>query len=181
MKKFLPIILALVGLGAGIGAGVALKPAPPPPEEQAAAGACDPAKGNCPPAGNAHSAPHANAAVTGNVAAYNPEKPTEFVKLSKQFVVPIIKREKVNALVVMSISIEVDEGMSDAVVRREPKLRDAFLQVLFRHANSGGFDGSFTSGQPMKDLRNMLRSVAHQHTGETIHEVLITDLVKQAV
>ena len=38
----------------------------------------------------------------------------------------------------------------------KPRLRDSFLKVMFRHANSGGFDGSFTSGRKMDDLKSAL-------------------------
>ena len=64
----------------------------------------------------------------------------EYVKLSNQFVVPVVKGKTVVSLVVLSLSLEVPEGQKDAVFRREPKLRDSFLQVLFDHANIGGFD-----------------------------------------
>lgn len=174
MKKLLPIILIVVGLGAGIGAGAFLRPAPEPEAECAADDT------EC-----AEAAAEKEKSYTENSApietSFDPDNPTEFVKLPKQFVVPIIKRDRVAALVVLSISLEVDAGTTDVVFSRGPKLRDAFLQVLFAHANSGGFDGSFTTGQSMYDLRGKLNEAARRHTGQTIHEVLITDLVKQGV
>ena len=172
MKKFLPIILGVVGLLGGVGAGLALKPAPEVVE------ACD-------PEGEAPCPEEKEKSYTEKKKpsedTYNPEEPTEFVKMPKQFVVPVIKRERVAALVVLSISLEVDVGISDAILSRGPKLRDAFLQVLFNHAATGGFDGAFTTGQAMKDLRSTLKDVAERHTGQDVHGILITDLVKQSV
>ena len=70
----------------------------------------------------------------------------EYVKLNNQFVVPVVEDGRVAAMVVLSLSLEVEAGNTEAVYQREPKLRDAFLQVLFDHANVGGFCGSFTDG-----------------------------------
>ena len=103
----------------------------------------------------------------------------EYVKMSKQFVVPVIKRDRVSALVVVSISIETPEGTSPLILEREPKLRDGFLQVLFAHANSGGFDGAFTTGQSMRDLRGSLKEAARRITGVDVRSVLIEEIVKQ--
>lgn len=171
MKKLLPILIVLLGLSGGIGAGTALRPAPEP----VACEAEDPAE--------CAEKKKDKSSYTNKKPAepYDAEEPREFVKLPKQFVVPLIKNERVRALVVLSVTLEVDTGMTDTVFGRAPKLRDAFLQVMFRHANSGGFDGNFTSGHSMKDLRGSLNDVAQSLIGTIVHEVLITDIVKQAV
>lgn len=168
MKKLLPVIIAIVGLAGGIGAGAFLRPAP----EVAAAPECDPATEDCSP----EAAEYAASAV---VEVYDAQKAWDYVKLPKQFVIPIIKRERVSALVVLSLSLEVEPGNSDAVLARAPKLKDGFLQVMFAHANSGGFDGAFTTGQSMKDLRAALNVVAQRYLGETVNDVLIEEIVKQ--
>ena len=61
----------------------------------------------------------------------------------------------------------------------EPRLRDAFLQVLFDHSNLGGFDGVFTSAANMRALRNALRTEAQRIIGPNVYDVLITDIVRQ--
>jgi hypothetical protein len=62
----------------------------------------------------------------------------------------------------------------------EPRLRDQFLKVMFRHANSGGFDGSFTSGRKMEDLKSALLGAAREVMSETpVEEVLITEIARQ--
>ena len=104
---------------------------------------------------------------------------TDFVKMNNQFVVPLVDHEAIAALVVMSISLEVPVGGSEAVYQREPKLRDAFLQVLFNHANSGGFDGAFTAGPNMQTLRTALGEVARAELGANVLDVLITDIARQ--
>jgi len=131
MRKLLPVILALIGVASGIGAGVFLKP-----EQVEESGELNTAEA-CGPL---------DPAQPQQIAALPSVDPAtrEYVRLNNQFIVPVVLNEKVNALMVLSLSIEVSKGQTQAVFDREPKLRDAFLQVLFNHANSGGFRGAFT-------------------------------------
>jgi hypothetical protein len=71
---------------------------------------------------------------------------------------------------------------ASSVYRVEPKIRDAFLTVLFDHANSGGFDGAFTSSGSMEILRRALREAGQKAVGEAVvSDVLITGIVRQDV
>ncbi len=108
-----------------------------------------------------------------------PELPPEYVKLSNQFVIPVVEAGQVAALVVISLSLEVKPGTTEAVFASEPKLRDVFLQVLFDHANSGGFRGSFTDASNLVVLRQSLKEVAMQVLGEDVKDVLIVDIARQ--
>lgn len=164
--KLLPVVLILIGLGAGVGAGLALRPAPEP---AAAEIDCVVPEGGAPVV----------AAALDDHAAEGEAAATDFVKMNNQFVVPVVDHESIAALVVMSISLEVPVGGSEAVYQREPKLRDAFLQVLFNHANSGGFDGAFTAGPKMQTLRTALGEVARAELGANVLDVLITDIARQ--
>jgi flagellar protein FliL len=106
-------------------------------------------------------------------------EPPEYVKLSNQFVIPVVEDGQVAALVVVSLSLEVTTGSTETVFAREPKLRDVFLQVLFDHANAGGFRGSFTDGSNLVVLRQALKEVAMQVLGDIITDVLIVDIARQ--
>lgn len=167
MRKLLPLILALSGLGAGIGAGLALRPDPPAPEAvetaEAAAGEAPAETAPPPMAGGDHPA----------------EGAPEYVKLNNQFVVPVVTGGRVTALVVLSVSLQVGPGMREEVFAREPRLRDAFLQVLFDHANAGGFDGVFTSAENLRRLRMALLEAAQRVLGATAGDILITDMMRQ--
>ncbi len=149
MGKLIPLILGLAGLAAGAAAGLALRPAPEPEAEPAEAAAPDPA-----------------AAV-------------EYVKLSNQFVVPVVEEGRVAAMVILSLTVEVAQGSTEAVYAREPRLRDALLQVLFNHANAGGFRGTFTDGANLVLLRQALREAAGRVLGPAATDVLIADIVRQ--
>jgi hypothetical protein len=166
MGKILPVVLALAGLGAGAGAGCALRP-DLAAQEPAAACPCD-----CELA-DPEAPPPALPGETGEPGN------SDFVKLNNQFVVPIVARETVTAMVVLSLSLQVHTGGGEAVYQREPKLRDQFLRVLFDHANSGGFDGAFTAGPKMETLRGALRAAARNILGDVVQDVLITDIARQ--
>lgn len=154
MLKILPLLLLLLGTGAGIAAGRFLAPAP----------SADPHEVS-------EEAPTHD---DGEEAAK-----TEFVKLNNQFVVPIVQDDRIASLVVMSLSVEAENGAREQVFSREPKLRDLFLQVLFDHANMGGFDGAFTRPGKLDVLRDSLADVARKELGDIVESVLITDLARQ--
>ena len=108
-----------------------------------------------------------------------PEAQPDYVKLNNQFVVPVIEDGHVTALVILALSLEVTAGGSEEVFLREPKLRDGMLQVLFDHANAGGFRGSFTDGSNLVILRTALLEVAKRVLGEMVSDVLIVDIMRQ--
>jgi flagellar protein FliL len=155
-KKILPVLLLFVGVGAGVGAGNFLGTENSEHD--------DPSVEHAP--AESHDAPDGD---------------FEYVKLNNQFVVPVVDGEQVSALVVMSLSIETIPGMTEAIFAREPKLRDAFLQVMFDHANIGGFDGSFTSSNTLDTLRTALREVAQMEFGDDISNVLIVGIARQDI
>jgi flagellar FliL protein len=179
MKKLMPLLIALLGLGAGVGAGLALKPAP-----QVATAECPPAAEAEAAEGSADSA----ACPAGEADPFAPAPPKEkkkaeelaYVEIDKPFVVPIFAGEKVTAMVVLSLSVETDAEGAHDVEAVEPRLRDGFLKVMFRHANSGGFDGSFTTGRKMADLKSALLATAREVMGgPAVEEVLITEIARQ--
>lgn len=158
MLKFLPIVLPVLGLGAGVAAGILV----PPPARHAA---------DCP-------APDTQ---TAAVAVALPETPVEYMKLNNQFVVPLVSGNDVTSMVIVSLSLEIAQGEQEAIYRIEPKLRDAFLRVLFDHASLGGFEGNFLSHLGLDTLRLALREIGQATAGPVLRDVLIVDLVKQAI
>lgn len=170
LGKLLPILIALVGLGGGVGAGLFLRPAPEPADHASEAGA-DASGGDH--AGDEH-------AEDGTEGEAEPkEGAPEYVKMNNQFVVPVVQEGRVASMVVLSLSLEVAPGNTETVYQREPKLRDVFLQVLFDHANIGGFAGSFTDGSNLIVLRTSLKEAAALVLGTVVSDVLITDIARQ--
>ena len=109
----------------------------------------------------------------------DPALTPEYAKMANQFVVPVLVNGKVSAMIILSLSLEVKKGMTAAVYDTEPKLRDVFLQVLFDHANSGGFSGAYTDGANLLLLRKALLEAAKGVLKEDVSDVLIMDIVRQ--
>lgn len=170
MKKFLlPALIALLGLGAGVGAGLALRPAP------------DAASGP-PEAGAGSETEHAASAETDAEAAALDENTAGFVAVpfGKPFVVPVFHEGATVAMVVLSLAIEVEPEAAEEVTAAEPRLRDGFLKVMFRHAGSGGFDGDFTAGTKMDDLKAALRKTLRTLLPQPpTGAVLVTEIARQ--
>ncbi|MGR3821063.1 flagellar basal body-associated FliL family protein [Salipiger marinus] len=175
MKKLLPVLLALFGTGAGIGAGLMLAPAPPMEE----ATEVEPATGEEGHAEDSHAAPPAKEDAHAEDGHAAEGTTSEFVKLSNQFIIPVVGQQRVSALVVLTISIEATAGSTEVIYAQEPKLRDAFLRALFDHANIGGFDGNFTEAHRMDVLRRILFESARNALGPRVIDVLVTDIARQ--
>lgn len=162
MGKLIPILLALIGLAGGGAAGYFLRP---PPDAGLAENPC----------GEAAPAPEHDS----EAPAAEGEATAEYVKLNNQFVIPVVEQGQVASLVILSLSLEVKIGGTEKVYASEPKLRDSLLQVLFDHANSGGFRGAFTETANLDELRRTLLEAARQVLGKDVSGVLIADIVRQ--
>ena len=165
MGKIIPLVLALAGLGGGVGAGLLLRPDPAAEEPHATGEIVCPAPGEA----------------TEALPPPPPNGPVEFVKFANQFVVPVMSSDQVEAMVILTLSLEVELGTQQEIYNLEPKIRDAFLRVLFDHANSGGFDGNFLNSVGLDALRVALRETARKTAGPILYDVLIVDLVRQTI
>lgn len=156
----LPLVLLFLGTGAGVSAGIFFAPPEALESSQEAVECADPQEMSA-----------------AAIPAAGPER--EYAKLNNQFIIPVVEDGSVSALVVMSLNLEVTVGSRTAIFAAEPKLRDRFLQVMFDHANIGGFSGNFTTGTNMRALRTDLLRAAQAVSGDQVTDVLILDLVRQ--
>jgi len=148
MRVLLPLLLALLGTGGGIAAGLVLHPA----------------MGKAPVARQTQDGPDpTNRAETAGSRREAAADDAEFVKLNNQFVIPVVSEDRISAMIVLSLSLEIARGQAQTVYSREPKLRDGFLQVLFDHANMGGFDGEFTGADHPGSRRGRPRRADHRN------------------
>lgn len=150
MAKILPIALMLLGLAGGVGAGFVLRPVPEAP-------------------------PDGQDTVPAPVEA----PVTQLYELEGQFLVPLIEEGRVKSIVVIELALEIDDTANLAVADKEPLLRDRMLQILFDHANTGGFEGMFTANNNMALLRKALQDACTQVMGDgVVYEVLITNILR---
>ena len=114
MKKILPILLILLFAGAGVAAGLVLKPNDTLAEDLQNPCGVDP-----------NSKPEkAEAKQKDENASY------EYVKLSNQFIVPVIRGDIVRSVAIVALSLEVKAGTKDSVFAVEPKLRYVFASLV---------------------------------------------------
>ena len=175
MKLLLPLLLLVIGTGSGIGAGVMLKPAAPEGDETATKEAV-----HCVP-GEAHVTADVPKDASAPASYDETAEPAEYAKLNNQFVVPVVADDQIVAMVVLSLGVSVPTGGKDAVFAFEPRLRDRLLQVMFDHANIGGFSGNFTSAGNMRALRRDLLTASREILGDGALDILILDIVRQDV
>lgn len=173
MKLLIPVVMLILGLGGGIGVRLFVIPPEPelPPMDMAMP--CGEVEGGAVMAAS-HDSGEDDAEATE-------DSDKDYARLNNQFIVPLIREDNVASMVVMSVSVEIPAGQEAMVFEHEPKLRDSFLQVMFDHANLGGFDGNFTSSTNMRNLRASLRNAARDVIGPDASDVLILELVRQDV
>ncbi|MEE4189548.1 MAG: flagellar basal body-associated protein FliL [Roseobacter sp.] len=163
MRKLMPILLLLLGTGAGVGAGVYLRPEPELVEE------AEMSKEETETVEKDDTSDEKTAAIG-----------KEYIKLSNQFVVPIVEKDRIASMVVMTLSVEVPEGRGEDVYDLEPKIRDVFLRVLFDHAAIGGFAGAFLNNDNLDTVRTSLSNAASTDFGsDFISDVLIFEIARQ--
>lgn len=152
MGKLIPVLLILLGIGLGTGAGLYLRPAPE-------VGAEDD-----------------ELALPPVLAGGENFGTLEF---ANQFMVPLVIEGRIAFVVVLNLALEIPETQRAMVTANIPRLRDGLLQVLFDHANSGGFEGMFTDHDKMGPLRRALLEAAQHMLGrEAVRGVLITDMLR---
>lgn len=151
LGKIFPILLALIGIGAGLGAGLYLRPDPP----------------------------DAEFADERSVPVLAPDTPLSSFEFPNQFMVPLVTEGRISGTMVLRLALELPEQQTPIIEANAARLRDALLQVMFDHANSGGFDGTFTDHGPLGVLRRALLEAALTVTGPgTVNRVLITDILR---
>jgi flagellar FliL protein len=152
MRKLIPVILILLGIGGGLGAGLALRPVPEAEE------------------------------VT-DLAEPRPALPANLeigvFEIPNQFMVPLIVEDRIASVLILTVALEINEAQRATVSTDLPRLRDAMLQVMFDHANSGGFSGAFTANTTLSALRRALLEAGQKISGQdVIVKVLITDILR---
>lgn len=167
MRKIIPLLLIVFGIGGGLTAGYFLRPTSAESAELPECKMPDTAE-------TSHGA-------DGVHESHDAPGLPDYVKMNNQFVIPVVAQDRVASMVVLSLSLEITSGKREEVFAREPKLRDMFLQVLFDHANIGGFHGAFTSANNMTALREALLDAARSVMGKDVSDVLITDIARQDV
>lgn len=188
MKALLiPLILLIVGTGAGVGAGMFLAPKADPE----AADHADTHESHDDPAHKTHEVEitHKDNHGTDDHGADSHDdghgdghgNGIAYVKMPNQFIVPVMEDGHMSAMIIMTIAMEAMESDEAYIMSHAPKIRDGFIQEMFKHAGLGWFSGDYTRSEPMALLRKSLLAKAHSIVGDKVKAILILDIARQEV
>lgn len=104
---------------------------------------------------------------------------TSYMKFKRQFVIPVMKENKIKSLVIMNFNIELNDAAPPNSFNLEPKLRDAFMRSLLNLSNEGVFDDDLTSPETFDYIRENLVGAARGILSQGVENVLILDVAKR--
>lgn len=103
----------------------------------------------------------------------------DFIKFKRQFVVPVLKDNAVEALILINLALEVPASKRDEMFRLEPRFRDGFIRELLQLSDDGYFDQELTSSNTYEILRETLSRAADDISEGGVNKILILDLSRQ--
>ncbi|MTH78909.1 hypothetical protein [Paracoccus aestuariivivens] len=103
----------------------------------------------------------------------------DWFRFPNQFFVPIIRNGTTVAVMVMTLTLETSTEALPQIEAQEHRLRDALLGALMIKANTGAFDGNFTSEAAMAGLREALLKATQMPSDAKVTKVLIGDIARQ--
>ena len=181
VKKILMLLLPLLGFVGGAVGGDLLH-APKSDEKSVAAESETAAEGEA-AAGNEASAEDGAAQESGGGPGEGEGGAAggalDWFKFPNQFFVPIIRNGTPTAVMVLTLSIEMPAESRPSIEAQEARLRDALLGALMIEANTGGFDGNFTSETSLRRLRESLLAAGRRAGGAEVQRILIEDIGRQ--
>lgn len=107
------------------------------------------------------------------------EVTTTYMKFKRQFVIPVMKENKIKSLVIMNFNIELNDAAPANAFNQEPKLRDAFMRDLLNLSNEGVFDDDLTSPETFDYIRETLVGSSRRILSQGVENVLILDVAKR--
>jgi len=178
MKKFMPVILAVVGLAGGLTAGAVMKPAPVLDTlngDAYVAGATGDAEGAHGDAGGGHGKAKSDGHGAGHAKGGN-KSDTIYVGLKKPFFAPVLRGNNKHTLIRLDIHLEVPSEMEDKIEKHDPKLRDGFLRAVMSFAHEGGF-ARVHGSEGFEVLSDDLLLSARSILGNDVKAVLIGEIL----
>ena len=188
MKKLLRLLVPVIALGGGIVGGQTLRPSG---DAMHQADPAAEARGETPEGHGTKSATETDDAHTrqahhdrassghGSSGQGDVDERTAWFTFPSQFFVPLMRNGDLGAMMIVTLTIETDATDLEKMRQQEHRLRDALLRQLMIQANTGGFDGNFTTEPSQRVLREQLLQAARAATDLTVESVLIEDIARQ--
>ena len=103
-----------------------------------------------------------------------------FMSFKRQFVVPVMTHGEIQSLVLLNLNLELNESAPENPYMMEPKLRDAIMRALLTLSHDGVLSQDLTSAQTYDEIQEALLDATKTVLSDSIENVLILDLSKQA-
>ena len=174
MKSIITLVIGMAAAGGGVYLGQTMKTQTAEPEIVHANGEGE-AKAK---KDDAHGKKDKKGKKDKGSKSHGGENPN-YLRFKRQFVVPVVGEQGVEALVILNIALELDDGMSEELFQHEPKFRDAFIRELLALSDSGLFEEKLTSTQSYETLRETLLAATKSVRQDGVKDVLILDLARQ--
>jgi len=104
-----------------------------------------------------------------------------YMKFSRQFVIPLIKDNEVVSMLIMDINLEMNSDARSDYYIHEPKMRDALMSGLLALAQRGVFFGDIGAERNVQYIKEKLLEDVKTALGKGVEEVLIMDMVRQDI
>jgi flagellar protein FliL len=185
-KLKLPIIIALSAVVGG-GAGAGLRLAVPSDKGDSLSGGPH-GEASAPNSGGAEHAKSPKRSSKENLPRKDPdgekkgakaEEAATFFKFSRQFVAPVVRDGKPEAMIVLDVVIEMSPEVSDSLYSSEPRLRDAVLRALLAQSGSGELQGMLNDPAMLEATRDAVLKSVQEVVGENARAVLVMDVAYQ--
>lgn len=121
----------------------------------------------------------AKTAAVSDTPAKSLDMNVSYLKFKRQFVIPVLGTDGVEALILLNIAISLEDDAKDDMFNHEPKFRDAFIRELLQMSDAGYFDAELTAPSTYEAMRESLLRAAREITAEGVSDVLILDFARQ--
>jgi hypothetical protein len=174
MQKVLALAIMLTGIGGGLALGVVMRPGAAPHAGDGVATESEISSGQTQAATGNDGAIPIGAGGDGKAGIDR-----EYVKIGRQMIIPVVSGGETRALMLFDLAIDVPRAMTERTYAAEPRLRDAFLRILFEMSYTGAFSSTYTDARVVEELREKLRAAARRVIGFAVDDVLILDIMRQ--
>lgn len=104
------------------------------------------------------------------------EASTQYLKFSRQFVVPVVRRGRPKSMVILDLNLEVDSSLDEGMYTLEPRLRDALLSRLLGLASEDMLPQMLEDVEKMDYMKAALLETSREVMGDAALNILIIDL-----
>lgn len=178
MKQLIPALIAGVFIVAGGAGGFYVKNMGSAEASTAPSGDGEESSGHGEEKSSGHDKPKADKGGHGEEESAGSGDVT-YYKFTREFVVPLIRNERVESLVIINLNLEVDSSESQKLFSMEPKLRDNIMTTLIKLSNDGDTLHTLTNVDHYETIRSMVLTNLQDAISHNIRNVLILDMAKQ--